>query len=116
MSIDLGHIARLRSEIAAAARRMLDGECSYVEGSRIILSCLHGARIDNLQEPFVRFVAIDSETDYVKVGAQREGWTVASLEQLDREWAKSEQWARNFGEEACREAISWIERNPIDFR
>ncbi|CAO4196394.1 hypothetical protein [Methylorubrum extorquens] len=116
MSIDMMHIERCRSEILSTAQRMLDGDCSYIEGSRTILQKLEGARIDSRQRPFVAFSAIDSETDEIPVGNQLEHWSDASIARFRLNWDAAEAWAQKYGEAACRETISWLDGNPITFR
>ena len=95
---------------------MLDGECSYIEGSRRILRKLEGARIDGQLEPFVTFIAIDSETDAIPVGTQLEHWADAAITRFRADWDAAEAWAKDYGEAACRETIAWLEDNPIHFR
>lgn len=116
MSIDANYIERCRSEIASTAQGMLDGDCSYIEGSRKILQSLKAARIDSRQKPFIVFASIDSETDAIPVGKQLEHWPDASIARFRPDWDAAEAWAQKHGEVACREAISWLESNPPNFR
>ncbi|MBA9069071.1 hypothetical protein FHR71_002821 [Methylobacterium sp. RAS18] len=116
MSIDAAYIERCRSEIASTAQGMLNGDCSYIEGSRRILQSLKGAGISDRQKPFLVFASIDSETDAIPVGKQLEHWSDTSIARFRPDWDAAEAWAQKHGEAACREAISWLESNPANFR
>ena len=74
MSINAVEIEQARSRISDTAQSMLTGECSYIEGARRICDMLRQAKLDSFEEPFVRFVAITSETDEVPVEDLRERW------------------------------------------
>jgi hypothetical protein len=112
MSLNAPEIERCRAQIVATAEAMLSGDCSYVEGVRAICGLLRNARIDPFDEPFVTFVAIDSETDAVPVGRLREQWHPEAKVRLQDEWNEAETYARSLGEPACRAAIAWVERHP----
>ncbi len=73
---------------------------------------LDSARLDRFEEPFVAFVAITSETDAVPIGELRERWHADARTKLEPEWAKAEQYAKDVGEPACREAVAWIAAHP----
>ncbi|WP_152276690.1 hypothetical protein [Methylorubrum populi] len=111
MSYDLAHIEQCRAEIAVTAQQMLDGKCSYIEGSRKILLKLRGARIDCYMKPFIIFTAIDSETGAIPVGTQLGYWADDAIARFRADWDAAEAWAKNYGETACRETILWIEGN-----
>jgi hypothetical protein len=113
MSIDFDFIQHSRREITDTATNMLNGQYPYIEGSRAILKSLHDARIDAQQPPFVKFIAIVSETDAVPSLAERGLWSDNTKVRLSADWAAAELWARETGEKACREALLWLECNPI---
>ena len=112
MSLNALDIEQSRERISATAKAMLSGECSFIEGSRRIVGLLHRARIDQLMEPFVAFVRIDSETDEVPVGRFRNEWHSEAKAKLQAGWEAAENYARTYGEIPCREAIAWIEQHP----
>lgn len=114
MSTAPPEIIRSRSEILATAKKMLTGRCSYIEGSRTINALAHEARLERLEEPFVSFVAIDSETDEVPVGRVRELWHPEARAKLMPEWDEAERWAQQYGEEACHRAIALLSNNDTD--
>jgi hypothetical protein len=112
MSINDAYITQMRQRIAATAEGMLSGQCSYIDGARRINDMLDSARLDRLEEPFVAFVAITSETDAVPIGELRERWHADARTKLEPEWAKAEQYAKDVGEPACREVVAWITAHP----
>ena len=112
MSLNAIDIEQSRAKISATAKVMLSGECSFIEGVRAICGLFKRARIDQAAEPFVTFVAIDSETDAVPIGAVREKWHPEAKLKLAAEWNDAERYAKLTGEPACREAITWVEQHP----
>ena len=112
MSINLDDIAQSRARIVDAAQRMLDGQCSYIEGARLICSLLDQARIDRLGQPFIVFIGISCETDDVPVGQLKEQWHPEAVSRLESKWADAERYAKNHGEPACRAIIKWIAEHP----
>lgn len=115
MSINFDHIVQSRTEIADTAQAMLDGKLAYIEGCRLICSLLEPARLERLEKPFVVFVAVESETDTVPIGGARERWHPDAKHRLAQDWENAEQYAKTFGEAACRDAIAWINENPFKF-
>ena len=108
MSIDRSDIANSRAKIITTAKEMLAGQCSFIEGSRTILGLMRRARVEQLNDPFDVFVLIDSETDAVPLGPVRDLWQPEALKNMAPDWDKSEEWARKYGEEACRRAIALL--------
>lgn len=90
---------------------MLDGELSYIEGSRAILNELPAARVDNIDELTV-FVGIDSETDRFPMGPVRDLWNAGALEAMQPELNEMEAWAKSYGEAACISVIERFRKSP----
>lgn len=88
--------------------QMLGGTVSFIEGSRIVSSRAKAAGYDTLSEPWVAFVAIDSETDAVPVGKVRDLWQPEAVAKQADEWAKAEAWAKQYGEAACLEVLKLL--------
>ncbi|QIK95912.1 hypothetical protein G7076_05010 [Sphingomonas sp. HDW15A] len=97
-----------RARITETLHRMLAGELSFIEGSRIVNGWSHNVGFDRLSEPFVTFVAIDSETDDVPTGRAREQWSEKAVSRKNDDWDRSEAWARECGEQACRDALALL--------
>lgn len=113
MSINFAEIEQARARIVDTAQEMLAGRISYIEGTRAICGMLNAARLDQLQDPFVNFTAIDSETDAVPVGDVRERWHPDARLKLAAEWDSAEVYARSIGEPSCKAAIAWLDANPF---
>jgi len=113
MSIGSTYVAQTRDKIAATGRSMLAGDCSYIEGTRLICGLLDSARLDRLEQPFIRFVGIASETDEVPIGQVRERWHPEAKIKLETDWGDAERYAKTSGEPACRQALEWLAANPF---
>lgn len=106
MSINEGDIADARASIVEAAKQMLAGSLSYIEGSRRILRLRSAARVgDDLEQAFDRITAIESETDQFPFGAVRETWNLEALAEMDPEYIPAETWAKSVGESTCAEIV-----------
>jgi N-acetylglutamate synthase-like GNAT family acetyltransferase len=105
-------VLEARARIVATAKRMLAGECSYIEGSRIISNLVLAAGGERLEQPFATFVGIDSSTDHIPLGDELKRWQRAALRKLRPDWDQSEAWAKKIGEAACREIISVLSTEP----
>ena len=97
-----------RDKLARTLEQMLDGKLSYIEGSRALNSISKAAGYDWLSEPFVTFVAIASETDAVPMGKVRDLWHPDAIAKHAGKWNQSEEWAKQVGEPACREALALV--------
>lgn len=113
MSINFHDISQARDLIANTARKMLDGTCSYIEGTRLIWGLLSDAKLDSFEEPFVAFVAIGSQTEAVPIGAVRARWNPDAQIKLAEEWANAEAYAKRECEPACRDVIVWLACHPF---
>ncbi|MBN9079270.1 MAG: hypothetical protein BGN87_22120 [Rhizobiales bacterium 65-79] len=105
MNAAADYVATVRKSIVDTARKMLGGECSYIEGSRVICGLLDQARLDSSKEPFLSFVSIDSETDDVPLGQVRECWSEEARAKFLSKWDAAEDQARKYGEPACQKTI-----------
>jgi hypothetical protein len=94
-------------EAVATAHAILRGELGVIEGARR-LSTLAGALVEDwASDPnLVVFGALDSSTDHLPVGPQRELWAPAALMERDSEVARIEREAWPDVEAACRRVIA----------
>jgi len=105
MRINLSYIEQVRTQIIYTAQDMLDGKRSYIEGSRMIASLIEPAHLNRHEPPFLKVIAISSETDNVPVGQIRDRWHPEAKLKLEEEWATSELYAKSQGEAACKAII-----------
>lgn len=104
----MSDIKLARAKIAEALNAMLAGETSYIEGARLVNAWSDKAGFDRFSEPFVRFVAIDSETDAVPLGKVRELWAAEAVAKHESEWERGEAWSKKYGESACHAALALL--------
>ena len=97
-----------REKLTETLDQMTGEKLSFIEGSRIVSRLIEAAGYDRLSEPFVTFVTIDSETDAVPMGSVRDLWHPEAVEKHAEEWSRSEAWAKQIGEPACREALELL--------
>jgi hypothetical protein len=85
---------------------MLDGQLSFLIGSRRLAALRFETDTAADDADFMVFVAIDSETDTLPLGAVREHWDQDALARLEPAVEEAEQWASNAGTDACRSLIA----------
>jgi Protein of unknown function (DUF2489) len=95
-----------RAKILEVAQAMLDGALGIIEGSRRLNDLREAMGIYHLDEDFVGFVAIDSETEGLPVGELRTRWNKEALVQQDREVEEAEHLYRDGALEDCRKLIA----------
>lgn len=102
-----------RSRLVSLAQAMLDGELSFFEGAAqvlIIKNRLSG--IADRDPDFDVFVVIQSETDHLPHEAQHSLWPQAALAELEPEFRRTEEWAKSFAPQACRNLITRFGTSP----
>ncbi len=55
---------------------------------------------------FICFVAIDSETDSLPVGSEREQWSSDALSRREKEIADASRWASTYGRQAFENVVA----------
>jgi hypothetical protein len=114
MSFSPYYVQQCRDRIVALAQAMLMGDLSFIEGARQICDLTGRAQLDIVEQPFAVFMAIDNETDAVPVGELRERWHPEAKVTLAPEWERAEDFARTYGDPACRDAITWLAGHRLD--
>ena len=100
-------IERYRERLVETARAVLRGELGVIAGARAINRLRHEAVADSLDPDFLRFVAIDSDTDHLPVeAAERVRWDPAALAAKDAEIAEAEEHWREAALEGCQRLIA----------
>ncbi|CAN0628272.1 TPA: DUF2489 domain-containing protein [Burkholderia vietnamiensis] len=93
-------------QVVSTAQAMLDGQLSFLIGSRRLAGLRHEANAAADDTDFLAFVAIDSETDALPLGAVREHWDQNALAKLEPEIKEAELWASTVGTDACKSLIA----------
>lgn len=99
------YVASVRKQVVDIAESMLSGKRSFLEGARLLSSLRHEAAVYDDDADFMVFVAIDSETDSLPIGAVRQYWSSEALEKLDTEIIEAELSAKRLGGDACESLI-----------
>jgi hypothetical protein len=68
--------------IVSAAQALIDGRAGVIESARSLCRLAYSVR-DQKDESFVFFTAVDSESDALPVGKERENWSPEALERQD---------------------------------
>lgn len=66
-------------KVFEAARDMLAGNLSYIEGARIIFFAWRGTKLNEQDVDYTAMVAIHSETDALPFGEHRSHWNATAL-------------------------------------
>jgi hypothetical protein len=100
-------VVEARRKIFATAQRMLSGEISFIEGSRLIFMESFEAGLDN-DPDILPFVGAHSETDSPPIDAtDRSNWQKSALDALQPKIDEAENWAKAFVKSHC---INLVER------
>lgn len=97
----------VKQQLVWLAQAMLDEKLSYFEGAPKILKIKNKiAEVVEGDEDFDAFVVIESETDHLPLEQQKHLWSKEALSTLEPEFDKTEQWARTFAPQACKNIIT----------
>jgi hypothetical protein len=99
------YVALQRRQVAKIAAQMLAGNLGMIEGARLLAGLRHEVEVGEDDPDFLMFVAIESETDHLPVGQEREMWAPESLARKDLEISRAESYAREDAVEACRNLV-----------
>ena len=95
-----------RQMIVRAARDMLAGTLSFIEGAREIVRLRAYAKLPDLDPDLLPFIAIDSETDALPMGEVRKFWSAEALYKTQPEIERREAWAAEHGRGACLKLLN----------
>jgi hypothetical protein len=116
MSWNESEIMNARRAIFGAAKDMLAGRLSYIEGARKIVAARWVARLDEGDPDLLPFVGIDSETEALPFGEMRAHWQPSALQALQSEMDRLEAWAQHFGESYCRNLVTRFLNGGIEIK
>jgi len=86
---NLEYRARVRSELLELVTRFLGGKATVIETARAVVR--YSTLPESELQPFLNvFVGIDSETDALPVGVQRQHWSSEALSREDVKIAQAE--------------------------
>lgn len=98
-------IVEARKQIIEAAKWVLSGRTSAIEGARIIARCRFTARLE--EDPDVLpFVGIASETEALPLGTDRIHGQARALTDLQPKIDEAEAWASDFAQSHCKNLLT----------
>lgn len=100
------YITKQRKKVAFLVSQVLVGKLSILEASRELSKLVYEIDVDERDEDFLIFIAIDSETEHLPIGEVRKMWSKEALWKKESEITNSEKWAREIGLKACRNLLS----------
>ena len=99
--------AAVISQIVDIAKGALAGTVSILQAARELAELLSEAGVEDDEGELVNlFKTIDSETDHLPLGSQRQQWDAVSLKRKDSEIVEYERAFREEVLRACRTLIS----------
>ena len=105
--------ARLYAEAISTARGILSGQIGVIPGSRTLTRI--GSNLDeNKRDSFLLFIGIDSESDDLAIGPERQYWAKEALAKQDIEIKISEAYYKEEVFNACQDLIDLLESELIE--
>jgi len=101
------NIRTIRLKAIETAKAILEGKIGVIEGSRLMQGLLRQTEVSEDDSDLLSFMGIDSETDCLPVGKERQHWSAEALKEKDIEIDRCEKLYRETAREAC---MSIIER------
>jgi len=95
----------LRSALVATATAVVEGKVGIVLGCRRLYSLKHSMQLDDFDEDFQIFLAVDSQTDHLPVDEERRNWGLDALRRKDIEIAEAEGFFRSEVVAACQKLL-----------
>ncbi|MGJ5200676.1 hypothetical protein [Bradyrhizobium sp. HKCCYLRH1030] len=105
MSWNQPQVIAARQDILQAARDVLSGAVSPIEGARSIARLRFTALLET-DVDILPLVGIDSETDALPLGRDREHWQAQALIDLQGAIDDAQRWARDVADSRCRSLLA----------
>lgn len=102
-----------RRRVADLARRILDGQIDVLEGAREIVRLRFEIDVDPDDNDVAAFVAVESETDHLPVGAEKASWSPDALKRKEPELECSREWAYRVVQEECKNLVRRFGNAPV---
>lgn len=94
-----------RAKAINTAAEMISGKLGIIAGARIMSGLRFDTELPDDDKDFLKLVAIDSETDALPVGLEREQWSAEALKEKDIEIRRCEELYRQDAIDACERLI-----------
>ena len=104
---DFGAVESARRRVAQVAQDVLAGHLDIFTAAQELSRLRHDVDVGEDDEDFLAFVLIDSETDHLPIAERvRPLWDATALREKDKDIARADAWAREFGIPACVNLVS----------
>jgi hypothetical protein len=113
--LNLEYQASIDNRLRLSAEQLLRGEIGVIAASRAMNRFQEEVAVvwPELGEGLMVFVAIDSETDALPIGAVREMWHPSTAALEDQKVADAEERFRSAAHEACRRIVALLDSDPV---
>jgi hypothetical protein len=98
-------LEKKKAEVISVASEMLDRRIGIIEGSRRLTQLRGYVTEDMDDDDFMIFVVIESETDDLPVGEERQYWATWVLPEYDKKILHAEEFYREHALEGCRKLL-----------
>jgi hypothetical protein len=105
MSLNQAEVLKARRTILETAKGVLSGAVSPIEGARVIVASRSAARLE-ADPDILPFVGIDSETEALPLGKDRDYWQKQALADLQPTIDEAQHWARDLGADHCQNLLA----------
>jgi hypothetical protein len=99
--------------IAKIVREVFSGQLSYLEATRPLLTLLREVGVCDDDPDLLALVVVDSESDHLPIGSQRQNWSAEALERKAQELDHCEAWAKRTAEEHLRSLLHRYEQPAV---
>ncbi len=100
------YVAMQRRRVVELARNILAGGIDVLDGSSKIASLRGELDIDLDDDDLMAFVAVESETDALPVGAEALNWSPEALARKQPELERARSWAIDVVREPCQNLVA----------
>ena len=92
---------KLARQATSLAQSILDGKQPLVANAQRLETLMLQLQVERTDPIMEDLMLIASETNTLPLGTERQFWDERALEQKDRDIARAEMWAREFGLDTC---------------
>jgi hypothetical protein len=99
------YIVEQKAHVVNIASQMLDGKIGIIEGARLLRRLQYEVIDQYLDSDFLIFTVIESETDGLPIGSEREHWATSALIEKDKQVKHAEALYREQALISCKVLI-----------
>jgi hypothetical protein len=100
------YVAMQRRRVGELARQILAGEIDVLDGSRKIAALRFEVEVEERDQDFIPFVAVESETDHLPIGVEAVNWSDEALVRKELELKQAREWAMETVHTECASLVA----------